>query len=176
MRSETIGKELFIQNRQRLVKELKSNALAVFNSNDIMPTNADGTMPFKQNTDLYYLTGVDQEETILVVCPNFPEERYREVLFVREPNELLEKWEGHKLTKKEAQDISGVKTVAWTSDFPKLFHQMMAMGNVETAYLNTNEHYRSDVVVETRDARFIEWCEGKYPLHQYSRLAPIMGK
>ncbi len=90
MRSETIGKELFIQNRQRLVKELKSNSLALFNSNDTMPTNADGTMPFRQNTDLFYLTGIDQEETILVVCPNFPEERYREVLFVREPSELLE--------------------------------------------------------------------------------------
>jgi len=176
MRSETIGKELFIQNRQRLVKELKPNSLALFNSNDIMPTSADGTMPFKQNADLFYLTGIDQEETILVVCPNFPEERYREVLFVREPNELLEKWEGHKLTKKEAFDISGIKTVAWVGDFPKLFHHMMAMGNVENVYLNTNEHYRSDVVVETRDARFIEWCQSKYPLHQYNRVAPIMAK
>jgi Xaa-Pro aminopeptidase len=176
MRSETIGKELFIQNRQRLVKELKANSLAVFNSNDTMPTNADGSMPFRQNTDLFYLTGIDQEETILVVCPNFPEERYREVLFLREPSELLEKWEGHKLTKKEAQEISGVKTVAWTGDFPKLFHHMMAMGNVETAYLNTNEHYRSDIVVETRDARFIDWCKERYPLHQYARVAPVMGK
>lgn len=176
MRSETIGKELFVQNRQRLVKELKTNSLAVFNSNDIMPTNADGTMPFYQNADLFYLTGVDQEETILVVCPNFPDEKYREVLFVREPNELLEKWEGHKLTKKEAQELTGVKTIAWVGDFHKLFHHMMAMGNVENVYLNTNEHYRSDVVVETRDARFIEWCKQKYPLHQYHRLAPIMSK
>src|ERR1044071_6751769 len=176
MRSETIGKELFIQNRQRLVKELKPNSLAVFNSNDVMPTNADGTMPFRQNTDLFYLTGIDQEESILVICPGFPEERYREILFLREPSELLEKWEGHKLTKKEAQEISGVRTIAWTSDFPKLFHHMMAMGNVETAYLYTNEHYRSDVVVETRDARFVQWCREKYPLHQYARVAPIMGK
>lgn len=176
MRSEPIGKELFIQNRQRLVKELKTGSLALFNSNDIMPTNADGTMPFRQNADLYYLTGIDQEESILVVCPGFPEERYREVLFLREPNELLEKWEGHKLTKKEAQEISGVKTVAWVSDFPKLFHHMMAMGNVDTVYLNTNEHYRSDIVVQTRDARFIDWCKAKYPLHQYSRLAPVMAK
>ncbi len=176
MRSETIGKELFVLNRERLVKELKPNSLALFNSNDIMPTNADGTMPFKQNTDLFYLTGIDQEESILVVCPNFPEERYREVLFLREPNELLEKWEGHKLTKQEAQEISGAKTVAWVGDFPKLFHHMMAMGNVENVYLNTNEHYRSDVVVESRDARFIEWCKSRYPLHQYNRVAPIMAK
>jgi Xaa-Pro aminopeptidase len=176
MRSETIGKELFIQNRQRLIKELRPNSLALFNSNDIMPTNADGSMPFRQNTDLFYLTGVDQEESILVVCPDFPQEQYREVLFLREPNEVLEKWEGHKLTKKEAKELAGVKTVAWIGDFPKLFHHMMAMGNVETVYLNTNEHYRSDIVVETRDARFIEWCKEKYPLHQYARVAPIMAK
>jgi Xaa-Pro aminopeptidase len=176
MRYESIGKELFIQNRQRFVKELKSSSLALFNSNDNMPTNADGTMPFKQNSDLYYLTGIEQEESILVLCPDFPDEKYREVLFVREPNEFLEKWEGHKLTKKEAQAISGVKTVAWTTDFQKLFHHMMAMGNVETVYLNTNEHYRSDVVVQTRDARFIEWCKQRYPLHQYSRIAPLISK
>lgn len=174
MRYENIGKELFITNRKRLVKELKPNSLALFNSNDIMPTNADGTMPFRQNNDLFYLTGVDQEESVLVVCPDFPDPKFREVLFLREPNEMLEKWEGHKLTKAEAQELSGVSTVVWTSEFPKLFHHMMAMGNVETVYLNTNEHYRSDVVVETRDARFIEWCKAKYPLHQYARVAPIM--
>ncbi|HMJ71029.1 MAG TPA: aminopeptidase P family protein [Cyclobacteriaceae bacterium] len=176
MRYENIGKELFTNNRQRLVKQLKPGSLALFNSNDIMPTNADGTMPFHQNNDLFYLTGIDQEESILVVCPGFPQEQYREVLFLREPNELLEKWEGHKLTKKEAREISGVKTVAWTSEFGKLFHHMMAMGNADTVLLNTNEHYRSDVVVETRDARFIEWCKAKYPLHQYGRVAPIMSE
>jgi len=174
MRYEPIGKELFTTNRQRLVKQLKPRSLALFNSNDIMPTNADGTMPFHQNNDLFYLTGIDQEESILVVCPDFPQEQYREVLFVREPNELLEKWEGHKLTKTEAREISGVKTVAWIEDFQKLFHHMMAMGNVENVYLNTNEHYRSDVVVETRDARFIEWCKSRYPLHNYNRVAPLM--
>lgn len=174
MRYETIGKELFTGNRRRLVKQLKPGSLALFNSNDIMPTNADGTMPFRQNNDLFYLTGIDQEESILVVCPGFPQEQYREVLFLREPNEQLEKWEGHKLTKKEAREISGVKTIVWVDEFNKIFHHMMAMGNVDTVYLNTNEHYRSDIVVETRDARFIEWCKAKYPLHQYSRVAPIM--
>ncbi|HZY81248.1 MAG TPA: aminopeptidase P family protein [Cyclobacteriaceae bacterium] len=174
MRYEPIGKELFTANRQRLVKQMKPKSLALFNSNDIMPTNADGTMPFHQNNDLFYLTGIDQEESILVVCPDFPQEQYREVLFVREPNELLEKWEGHKFTKSEAREISGVKTVAWIGDFQKLFHHMMAMGNVENVYLNTNEHYRSDVIVETRDARFIEWCKTKYPLHNYMRVAPLM--
>ncbi len=176
MRYENIGKELFIENRKRLAKEMTPGAMAVFNSNDIMPTNADGTMPFRQNNDLFYLTGVDQEESILVVCPGFPEERYREILFLREPNEVLEKWEGHKLTKKEAQELSGVKTILWTGDFEKVFHHIMVMGGVQSVLLNTNEHYRSDVVVETRDARFINWCKRTYPLHQYGRVAPIMSK
>jgi Xaa-Pro aminopeptidase len=173
---ENIGKELFILNRQRLVKELDGRSLALFNANDVMPTNADGTMPFRQNNDLFYLSGVEQEETILVICPDFPDKKYREVLFLREPNEQLEKWEGHKLTRKEARELTGIETVVWTSEFHKLFHHMMAMGNVDTVYLNSNEHYRSDVVVETRDARFVTWCREKYPLHQYRRAAPIMSK
>lgn len=174
MRYENIGKELFITQRKRLVKELKPGSVTVFNSNDIMPTNADGTMAFRQNNDLFYLTGMDQEESMLVICPEFPDKKYREVLFLREPNELMEKWEGHKFTKAEAKAISGVETVAWLSDFQKLFHHMMAMGGVEQVYLNTNEHYRSDVTVQTRDARFIEWCKSAYPLHTYQRGAPIM--
>jgi Xaa-Pro aminopeptidase len=139
-----------------------------------MPTNADGTMPFRQNSDLFYLTGINQEETMLLLCPDFPDKKYREVLFLREPNEMLAKWEGHKLTKREAEEISGVGTVLWLSDFHKWFHHMMAMGGVENVYLNTNEHYRSEVIVQTRDARFIEWCQTRYPLHTYQRLAPVM--
>ncbi len=174
MRYETIGKELFVTNRKRLVKELKPNSLALFNSNDIMPTNADGTMPFRQNSDLFYLTGINQEESILLVCPGFPDAKYREILFLREPSEHLEKWEGHKLTKKEAQEISGIETIVWTSGFNSLFHHIMVMGGTEHVYLNTNEHYRSDVVVQTRDARFIDWCKTAYPLHTYTRVAPVM--
>ncbi len=174
MRYDNIDKELFINNRKRFVRELKSNSLALFNSNDIMPTNADGTMSFKQNSDLFYLSGTEQEESILVICPDFPDKKYKEVLFIKEPNELMEKWEGHKLTKKEAREMSGVETIAWLSDFPKLFHHMMAMGGVDHVYLNTNEHYRADVIVQSRDARFIEWCKQRYPLHQYRRVAPIM--
>ena len=174
MKYEKIGSELFEINRKRLVKELPKGAIAVFNSNDQMPTNADGTMPFKQNNDLFYLTGVQQEESCLVICPDFPDRNLREVLFLREPSELLEKWEGHKLTKKEAQEISGVTAVRWNGDFQKVFHHMMVMGGVSSVFLNTNEHYRSSVVVETRDARFIEWCKSAYPLHRYERVAPIM--
>ena len=130
MRSTPISKELFISNRKRLVKELKPGAIAVFNSNDIMPTSADGTMPFKQNSDLFYLTGILQEESMLVICPGFPDKKFREVLFLREPNEQLEKWEGHKLTKQEAKEVSGIETVLWLPDFHKWFHHFMAMGGV----------------------------------------------
>ncbi|HQQ83309.1 MAG TPA: aminopeptidase P N-terminal domain-containing protein, partial [Cyclobacteriaceae bacterium] len=167
MRYTPIANDLFVNNRKRLVKELKPGSLAVLNANDIMPTTADGTLSFRQNSDLFYLTGVNQEESMLVICPDFPEKRFREILFVREPNELLEKWEGHKLSREEARAVSGIDTVLWLSDFHKWFHHMMAMGGVEHVYLNTNEHYRADVVVETRDARFISWCKEKYPLHNY---------
>ena len=176
MRYAPIDKELFIGNRKRLLKEFKPAALAAFNSNDIMPTSADGTMPFRQNSDMFYLTGVDQEESVLLLCPAFPDKRYREVLFLRQPNEHLEKWEGHKLSKSEATQISGIEMVLWLPDFEKWFHHMMVMGGVQHVYLNTNEHYRSDVVVKTRDARFVEWCQSKYPLHQYERVAPCMAK
>jgi Xaa-Pro aminopeptidase len=176
MRYQAIPPSLFTNNRKRFIKELKPNSLAVFNANDVMPTNADGTMRFRQNNDLFYLSGVDQEETILVICPDMPDKRYREILFLRETNEYIATWEGHKLTKKEASKVSGIETVLWLSEFPKLFHHLMAMGGVQQVYLNTNEHYRSDVVVETRDARFIDWCKGRYPLHTYERVAPIMSK
>lgn len=174
MRYKTIDPALFISNRRRLVKGLKPGSVAVFNSNDTMPTNADGTMSFRQNNDLFYLSGIDQEESMLVICPDFPDKKYREVLFLMEPNELKEKWEGHKLTRQEAKTISGIETVVWLSDFNKLFHHMMTMGGVEHVYLNTNEHYRAEVVVQTRDARFIEWCKSVYPLHQYHRVAPVI--
>ncbi|MBK5278262.1 MAG: aminopeptidase P N-terminal domain-containing protein [Bacteroidia bacterium] len=174
MRYENIGKELFITNRKRLGKELKSGALALFNANDIMPTNADGTMGFRQNSDLFYLTGIEQEESILVVCHDFPDKKYREVLFIKQPNELMEKWEGHKLTKEEAREISGISTIAWLSDFYTLFHHMMVMGGIDNVYLNTNEHYRAGVLVQSRDARFIDWCQKTYPLHRYRRVAPVM--
>ncbi len=174
MRYKRINKELFVNNRKNLAAALKPNSVVVVNSNDIMPTNADGTMRFRQNSDLYYLTGVDQEETILVICPDFPEKKYREVLFVKETSELIATWEGHKLTKAEAREVSGIETILWTSEFPRLFNTMMVMGDVEHAYLNTNDHYRADVPVETRESRFVQWCREKYPLHKYDRLAPLM--
>lgn len=176
MRYASIDSSLFVSNRKRLVSELKPNSLALLNSSDNMPTTADGTMPFRQNSDLFYLTGINQEETILLLCPGFREESKREILFLREPNEHLEKWHGHKLTKAEATAMSGVRTVMWISEFEAMFHHLMVMSGSENVYLNTNEHYRAEVVVQTRDARFIEWCQQRYPLHTYQRLAPIMAK
>ncbi len=174
MRYHAIPSSLFQNNRKRLARLLKPNALAVFHSNDVMPTNADGTMGFRQNNNLLYLSGADQEESILVLAPDFPDKRYREVLFLRETNDHIAIWEGHKLTKEEARKLSGIETVLWLSEFPKLFHHMMAMGYVEHVYLDTNEHYRAEIAVETRNARFIEWCQKNYPLHEYERVAPLM--
>lgn len=176
MRYPKINKKLFINNRKNLVSQLKDNSVVVVNANDIMPTNADGTMRFRQNSDLFYLTGVDQEETILVLCPDFPDKKYHEVLFLRETNETIATWEGHKLTKDEARELTGIETVLWTSEFQRLFNTMMVMGGVEHVYLNTNDHYRADIPVESRDARFIKWCKEKYPLYKYERLGPLMHK
>jgi Xaa-Pro aminopeptidase len=176
MRHKKIDQQLFTTNRKRLVKELKPASLALFNSNDLMPTNADGHTAFRQNNDLFYLTGVDQENSILVLCPEFPDKKYREVLFLQETNEHIATWEGHKLTKEEASELTGIKTVLWMSEFNSRFRHWMTMGGVELVYLNTNEHYRANIKVETRDARFIEWCQKNYPLHRYERVAPIMSK
>src|SRR5918993_5649048 len=120
MRYKNINKELFVSNRKRLLKELKPHSLVAVNANDIMPTNSDGTMRFRQNSDLFYLTGVDQEESILVLCPDFPEEKYREVLFLRETNDQIALWEGHKLTKEEARGATGIQTVLWTGEFHRI--------------------------------------------------------
>ncbi len=176
MRYSEIDPKLYVNNRKELVKALKPCSLALFNSNDTMPTNADGHLPFRQNNDLFYLTGVDQENSILVICPDFPDKKYREVLFVQETNEQIATWEGHKLTKEEARKLTGIQMVLWLTEFEKLFRHMMTMGGVENVYLNTNEHYRADNKVETRDARFIDWCQKHYPLHRYERVAPIISK
>lgn len=174
MRYKSINKDLFVSNRKRLAAELKPHSVAVVNSNDIMPTNSDGSMRFRQNSDLFYLSGVDQEETILLLCPDFPDERYHEVLFLKETSEHIAIWEGHKLTKEQARAATGVKTVLWTTEFYKILHLVMVMGDVEHVYLNTNDHYRADLPTETREARFVKWCLEKYPLHKFERLAPIL--
>jgi Xaa-Pro aminopeptidase len=167
-----IDSKLFVENRKRLVERLQPNSLVVVNANDVMPTNADGTMGFHQNADLFYLTGVNQEETVLLLAPDAAEEKNREILFVRETNENIAIWEGHKLTKEQATKVSGIKNVRWLSDFRGFLHAMM--NEAENVYLNSNEHGRADSEVETRDARFVRECMRKYPLHRYHRLARLM--
>ena len=172
MKAMPLPAALFTLNRERLVQKLLPRALAVFNANDLMPTNADGTMGHLQNADLFYLTGVHQEETILLLAPDAFGPNQREILFVREPNEHLAIWEGHKLTKESAAKISGVKNVKWLSEFPTVFRSLAC--ELENIYLNSNEHQRADVTVETRDSRFVRDVLKKFPLHQYHRLAPLL--
>ncbi|GAB3735735.1 aminopeptidase P N-terminal domain-containing protein [Spirosoma lituiforme] len=174
MRYLPIDSQLFVKNRQRLAALLKPKSLVVVNANDIMPTNADGTMAFRQNNDLFYLTGVDQEETRMVLFPEHPDPKFREVLFLRETSELIEIWEGHKLTKAEAEQVTGLsqKQIYWTHQFNQIFGQMVF--EASHIYLNTNEHTRASVNVQTQDARYIAQFRDTYPLHQLERLAPLM--
>jgi len=172
MRYAPIDKELFRLNRANLKKLLPPNALAAVNANDILPVNGDAVFLLQQNSDLFYLTGIEQEESLLLLYPDAHEPKHREILFLRQPNPLLETWEGHKLTKEEAQKISGVEQVQWLPDFPALFHRLMC--ECSQVWLNSNEHKRARVVVESRDARFIKEVQERYPLHDYRRLAPLM--
>ena len=172
MKAVPIPSALFTLNRARLVKKLPPRALAVLNANDLMPTNADGAMGHLQNADLFYLAGVHQEETILLLAPDAFDPNHREILFVREPNEHLKIWEGHKLTKELAAKISGIKNVKWVSEFPTLFRSLMC--ELENIFLNANEHQRADATVATRDSRFVRETQKKFPLHKYHRLAPLL--
>ena len=172
MRYAPINKELFRLNRANLKKLLPLNALAAVNANDILPVNGDAVLPLLQNSDLFYLTGIEQEESLLLLYPDAHEPKHREMLFLRQPNPLLETWEGHKLTKEEAREISGVERVEWLGDFPALFHRLMC--ECAQVYLNSNENKRAQVVVQSRDARFIRDAQERYPLHDYRRLAPLL--
>lgn len=172
MKYESIDNQLFIANRKRLAELLKPKSLVVLNANDVLPTNADGTMPFKQNTDLFYLSGVDQEETVLVLFPEHPDPKFREVLFVRETNDHIAVWEGAKLTKEQAQAVSGIERIYWTHQFESIFRLMIF--EAEHVYLNQNEHTRNDSSTQTRDARYVAQFKERYPLHRLERLAPLM--
>ncbi len=172
MRYKTLDKSLYINNRKNLTQHLPAKSLAVFNANDVMPTNADGTMTFRQNSDLFYLSGIDQEDTILVIFPDFANEAWREILFLKETNEHIAIWEGHKYTKEEAREASGIQNVMWLSQFETVFHTLMA--EAENVFVNTNEHIRAASEVQTRDARFIKWCKDTYPAHVYRKAAPIL--
>lgn len=172
MRYSTIDSNLFIQNRKKLATHLSSNSLVVLHANDVMPRNTDGTMPFVQNSDLFYLSGIEQEETILLLYPDAPKEEWKEILFIKEADAQRAIWEGHTYTKEEATTISGIATVHYINVFKQILHTLM--GLADQIYLNTNEHPRASGLIATRDKRFISWCKEHYPLHPYARLAPIM--
>lgn len=167
-----INRQLFIKNRAKFTAHMKPNSVAVFNSNDIYPVSADSTLPFAQHRDIFYLSGVDQEESILMLFPDAPYAHLKEILFLRETNDHIAVWEGEKLTKEKAFEVSGIKSVYWLSDFHKVLKEIMAYA--DTMYLNTNEHYRASIETETREARFIKWWKEQYPAHKVEKSNPIL--
>jgi Xaa-Pro aminopeptidase len=172
MKYHPIDNQLFIKNRTKFTAQMKPKSIAVFNSNDIFTTGADSTLPFYQHRDIFYLSGVDQEESILVLFPDSINQKHKEVLFVRETNEHIAIWEGAKLTKKQATQTSGIETVYWLNDFEKTFFDLMT--EAETIYFNTNEHYRQAMELETREDRFIKSVKDTFPAHNWAKSFPIM--
>jgi Xaa-Pro aminopeptidase len=172
MKYQPINSELFIKNRKNFASKMKPNSIAFFNSNDLYPISADSTMPFEQHRDIFYLSGVDQEESILVLFPDCPKEQHREILFLKETNAHIAVWEGEKLTKETALATSGIRTVYWLQDLEKIVFEIMTQ--CETVYINTNEHYRANVETETREDRFTKWLLAKYPAHTVAKSNPIL--
>jgi len=172
MRYQPIDNSLFIKNRKDFAAQMQPNALAVFNSNDIYPIGADSTIPFQQDRNIYYLSGVDQEESILVIFPDAPKDKHKEILFLKETNAHIAVWEGEKLDKDKAFQTSGIKTVYWLKDFHKIFHELTSQAN--TIYINTNEHYRANHDTKTREDRFNVWLKENYPAHQVAKSNPIL--
>lgn len=172
MKYHKINKELFVKNRKNFAAKMLPSSLAVFNSNDIYPIGADSTLPFQQNRDLFYLSGVDQEESVLVVFPDCPNPKHREILFLKETNEHIAVWEGEKLTKEKAFETSGIKTVYWLQDLDKILFEIMTQ--CDTVYINTNEHYRANVETETREDRFTKKLKDRFPAHRVAKSNPIL--
>ncbi len=172
MKYRQIDNQLFRKNRKKFMSQMKAKSIAVFNSNDVYPIGADSTMPFEQHRDIFYLSGADQEETILVLFPDAMDSKHREILFVRETNAHIAVWEGEKLTKEKATEVSGIATIYWLSDFEKVFFDLMT--EAETVYFNTNEHYRQAVETQTREDRFIIKCKQDFPAHQWAKSNPIL--
>ena len=172
MKYEQISSTLFEKNRKKFMAQMRPKSIAVFNSNDVYPISADSTMPFQQHRDIFYLSGADQEETILMLFPDSVNKKHGEILFLRETNDHIAVWEGEKLTKKKAVEVSGIPTIYWLSDFEKIFFDLMT--EVETIYFNTNEHYRQSVETQTREDRFILECKRKFPAHQVAKSNTIL--
>ena len=172
LKYQRIDKNLFIKNRKKFIRQMKPKALAIFNSNDVYPISADSTMPFQQHRDIFYLSGIDQPESILFLFPDCPEEHHKEIVFVRKTNEHIAIWEGKKLNKQDVFNISGIKTIYWLEDLDKILYQVMAQ--CDTVYVNTNEHYRAKVETQTREDRFIKKLKNKYLGHRFARSNPIL--
>ena len=172
MRYHKLNGELFTENRRKFTDLLKPKSLAIFTSNDAYPTSADGHLPFKQHSDILYLSGADQEESILVLFPDAHKKELREVLFLIETNDLIAVWEGAKYSKEEAFEISGIQTVFWLTDFDRVFHEMVV--NSERIYMNGNEHLRAHVDTELRHDRMNKWIKETYPAHEFERSQPLL--
>jgi len=174
MRYNRIDQKLFITNREKLVKQLSDNSIAIVNSNDEMPRNGDQYHPYRQQSDLFYLTGIDQEKTVLVLCPQHIDPKYREVLFILKADATLEIWHGHKLTQEEAKNISGVRNVRWLDEMEAILREMMLQ--FDKVFINQNEYLKFFPEVESRDTRFLQSLKQQHPLHKYQRLAPLLKK
>lgn len=172
MKYHPIDKSLFETNRKNFMAQMAPKSIAVFNSNDQYPVSADTLLPFEQHRDLFYLSGVDQEESLLLLFPDAVEPEHREILFLRETNDHIAVWEGAKLTKEAAYGTSGIKTVYWLDAFDRVFFQLMTQA--DTIYFNTNEHYRQSVQTQTREDRFIEQTKKKFPAHSWAKSNPIL--
>jgi Xaa-Pro aminopeptidase len=167
-----LNPEIFIQNRKRFMERMTKNSIAIFNSNDELPSNGDALHRFKQNSDLLWLTGIEQEESMLVLFPDNPDEKYREVLVLVRPNELKEKWDGHRLRINEATAISGIKTIVWLDSLDGLLQPWVHLA--DSIYLNSNENDRKASLVPVRDYRYAAMMKERYPLHKYERSAKIL--
>src|ERR1700761_6301774 len=172
MKYPTISNRLFTYNRKSFVSRLQPNSIAIFYSNDEFPRSGDQAFIFKQNADFFYLSGIDQEQSILLLYPDCPNSQYREVLFLRQTNEHIAIWEGHKYTKEEARAASGIDQVFWLSEFEAIFHSIV--NYADHIYINTNENDRASLSVPYRDLRMLDELRVKYPLHHYERAAPIL--
>lgn len=167
-----LNPEIFIKNRSRFVEKMAKKSLAIFNSNDELPTNGDQLYKFKQNSDLYWLTGIEQEDTMLILYPDHHDPKYREVLVLVRPNELKEKWDGYRLRAAQARAISGIQTIIWLDSIDGVLQPWIH--EVENIYLNTNENDRKSNWLAVRDYRYAAMMQERYPLHQYKRSAPIL--
>jgi Xaa-Pro aminopeptidase len=172
MKYDPIEASLFVKNRKKFADRLAPNSIAFFNSNDIYPVSADSTLPFEQHRDIFYLSGVDQEESVLFLFPDASNPAHKEILFVRETNAHIAVWEGEKLTKEKATETTGIKTVYWLTELETVLDELMPQA--KTIYINTNEHYRAKVETETREDRFIKMLKDKFPKHNIEKSNPIL--